>query len=212
MNDSFLIAEILCTRLCHDITGPIGAVNNGAEFLEEENFNMNEDALKLITDSAREAVSRLQFFRQSYGVIKDSGDVPLSDKKDLVDAFLRQTRVKLDWPDTHTDASGVGISQGMAKLLLNMVVLVTGSLIKGGTLSVRIEKSGVDGKQVRVRGEGDSIKADEQIVAALRNLLPMDQLSPKNVQAVFSQRMAEHLGITLSLDYSPSHFELIARK
>lgn len=212
MNDSFLIAEILCTRLCHDITGPIGAVNNGAEFLEEENFNMNEDALKLITDSAREAVSRLQFFRQSYGVIKDSGDVPLGEKKELVDAFLRQTRVKLDWPDTHTDASGVGISQGMAKLLLNMVVLVTGSLIKGGTLSVRIEKSGVDGKQVRVRGEGESIKSDEQIVAALRNLLPMDQLSPKNVQAVFSQRMAEHLGITLSLDYSPSHFELIARK
>jgi histidine phosphotransferase ChpT len=212
MNESFLIAELLCTRLCHDITGPIGAVNNGAEFLEEENFSMNEDALKLITDSAREAVSRLQFFRQAYGLIKESGDVPLGEKKELVEAFLRQTRVTLDWPDTHTDASGVGISQGMAKLLLNMVVLVNGALIKGGTLSVRIEKSGADGKQVRVRGEGDAIKADEQIVAALNGQLAMEQLAPKNVQAMFSQRMAEHLGITLSLDYSSAHFELIARK
>ncbi|MBY0354746.1 MAG: hypothetical protein K2Q12_03345, partial [Rickettsiales bacterium] len=97
MQDSFLIAELLCTRLCHDLTGPIGAVNNGAEFLEEEDFEMNADALKLMTDSAREAVSRLQFYRQAYGVVKESGDVALGEKKELVAGYLHQTRVKLDW-------------------------------------------------------------------------------------------------------------------
>lgn len=212
MKDSFLLAELLCTRLCHDITGPIGAVNNGAEFLEEEGFSMNEDAMKLITDSAREAVSRLQFYRQAYGVLKETGDAPLSEKKTLVEAFLRQTRITLDWPDTHTDASEVALSQGFSKLLINMVILVNAALIKGGTLSVRLEKSGVDGKQVRLRGEGESVKADEHVLAALRNYLPVEQVTPKSVQAVFTQQLADYLGIALSIDYGPGHFELIARK
>jgi histidine phosphotransferase ChpT len=212
MNDPFLLAELLCTRLCHDITGPIGAVSNGAEFLEEEDFSMNEDAMKLITDSAREAVSRLQYFRQSFGVLKETGDAPLSEKKALVEGYLRQTRLKLDWPDTHTDAADIGISQGFSKLMLNMVIIANAAMIKGGTLIVRLEKSGMDGKQVRVRGEGDLVKADEHVVAALRNYLPEEQMTPKSVQAVFTQRLAERLGVALSLDHEPNYFELIARK
>lgn len=212
MQDSFLIAELLCTRLCHDLTGPIGAVNNGAEFLEEEDFEMNADALKLMTDSAREAVSRLQFYRQAYGVVKESGDVALGEKKELVAGYLHQTRVKLDWPDSHTDASEIGIGAGMAKLCLNAVVLVTTSLIRGGTLSVRLEKSGSDGKQVRIRGEGETIKADEQVIAALQGTLGHESLTPKTVQAFFTQQLAGSLGIALSLDHSDSYFELIARK
>lgn len=212
MSDMFQLAELLCTRLCHDITGPIGAVNNGAEFLEEENFTLNEDALKLITDSAREAVSRLQFFRQAYGIVKESGDASLGDKKELVQGYLQQTRVTLDWPDTHTDAAEIGISHGMAKLLLNLVVLVNSSLIKGGTLSIRLEKNGTDGKQVRVRGEGTLIKADDEVVAALKGTLALETASPKTVQAIFTQQLANNLGISLSLDTSAAHFELIARK
>ena len=52
------LAEMLCTRLCHDLTGPIGAVNNGAEFLGDEGFDMQNEAVQLILSSAHEAVNR----------------------------------------------------------------------------------------------------------------------------------------------------------
>src|ERR1700753_1720218 len=98
------LAEMLCTRLCHALTGPIGAVNNGAEFLGDEGFDMQNDAVQLILSSAHEAVNRLQFYRQAYGRVSDSGEACLADKKLLAQNFFSATKVKLDWPDTHTDA------------------------------------------------------------------------------------------------------------
>ena len=58
-------AELLCTRLCHDLTGPIGAIANGAEFLSDEGFDMQGQAIELISSSAAQAVSRLQFYRKN---------------------------------------------------------------------------------------------------------------------------------------------------
>jgi histidine phosphotransferase ChpT len=75
------LAEMIATRLCHDLTGPIGAVNNGAEFLDEEGFDMQNQAVQLILSSAHEAVNRLQFYRQAYGRVGDTGEASLSDKK-----------------------------------------------------------------------------------------------------------------------------------
>ena len=74
MIDELRMAELLCTRLCHDLTGPIGAVSNGAEFLSEEGFNMQGQAVELITSSAFSAVTRLQFYRMAYGKVRDHGE------------------------------------------------------------------------------------------------------------------------------------------
>ena len=62
MTDELRMAELLCTRLCHDLTGPIGAVNNGAEFLGDEGFSMQGQAVELIISSAFSAVVRLASF------------------------------------------------------------------------------------------------------------------------------------------------------
>src|SRR5437870_3911345 len=87
MSDGLKLAELLCTRLCHDLTGPIGAVNNGAEFLSEEGFNLQSQAVELITSSAFSAVSRLQFYRMAYGRVKDSGEASLTDSQKLATDF-----------------------------------------------------------------------------------------------------------------------------
>ena len=105
------LAEMLATRLCHDLTGPIGAVNNGAEFLDEEGFNMENEAVQLIVSSAHEAVNRLMFYRQAYGRVGDAGEACLADKKIIALDFFSGTKIKLDWPDSHTDAAGIPVSQ-----------------------------------------------------------------------------------------------------
>ena len=128
MNHDTKLAEMIATRLCHDLTGPIGAVNNGAEFLDEEGFDMQNEAVQLILSSAHEAVNRLQFYRQAYGRVGEAGEASLAEKKKLTMDFFSGTKVKIDWPDTHTDAAGMAISQKMLQLwlkFLNFQVLKT---------------------------------------------------------------------------------------
>src|ERR1700735_5418481 len=105
MIEELRIAEMLCTRLCHDLTGPIGAVNNGAEFLSEEGFNMQGQALELIASSAFSAVARLQFYRIAYGRVKEQGEAPLAEYQRMAKDFFKDSKVELDWPDQYTDAS-----------------------------------------------------------------------------------------------------------
>src|SRR3546814_15179738 len=64
------VAELLVSRLCHDLVGPIGAVGNGLELLSDDEFGMAEDAMKLTTNSARPASNVLSFFRLAYAMAR----------------------------------------------------------------------------------------------------------------------------------------------
>src|ERR1700743_3868637 len=110
------MAELLCTRLCHDLTGPIGAIANGAEFLSDEGFDLQGQAVELITSSATQAVSRLQFYRKAYGRINDDGEANLAEQKKIANDFFAGGKVTLDWPDMHTDALNVSVSYKMGRL------------------------------------------------------------------------------------------------
>src|SRR5438046_4424201 len=69
------VLELRSARLCHELSGPIAAINNGVELLAEEDSGVGSlpspaflhDAAALVGDSARRARSRLQFYRFAYG-------------------------------------------------------------------------------------------------------------------------------------------------
>lgn len=192
MNPELRFAELLCTRLCHDLTGPIGALSNGAEFLSEEGFGLQGQAVELISSSAAQAVSRLQFYRKAYGRINDSGEASLSDLKKVTEDFFAGSKVVVDWPDTHTDAVGVPLSYKMGRLMLNLMTIASGSLLRGGTLSVRISASG-QMKEVSLRAAGNAIKLDPDITATLLGGISAEQLTPKTVQAELTRRLANEI-------------------
>jgi histidine phosphotransferase ChpT len=198
MTDETKLAEMLCTRLCHDLTGPIGAVNNGAEFLAEEGFDMQNEAVKLITSSAHEAVARLQFYRQAYGRVGDHGEASLSDKKALAEDFFSASKIALDWPNAHADGSGVSVSLKASRVLLNFLLLGAQALIRGGTLRVRVSEA--EGTKVlQVEAEGDTLKFDADMLAVLRdNQTPA--LTPKNAPLYLVRALAEELGARISVE------------
>lgn len=204
------LAEMLCTRLCHDLTGPIGAVNNGAEFLEDEGFDMQNDAVQLIVSSAHEAVNRLQFYRQAYGRVSDSGEACLDDKKKLSADFFAGTKVKLDWPDSHTDASGISISIKMSRLILNLLIIAGASMIRGGTLSVRLSLTEAGEKRVEIKGVGDTIKLDPETLTILKGQGDDAMLSPKTSQPFLAQKIASEVGATIGLEAQADQITIVA--
>lgn len=198
MSDELKIAELLCTRLCHDLTGPIGAVNNGAEFLSEEGFNLQGQAVDLIVSSAFSAVTRLQFYRFSYGRVKDQGEANLADRQKLALDFFAGSKISLDWPDEHTDSAGVSISMRMARLIYNLLIVAGGALIRGGAISIRIGRNSQGQKQVVISATGAGLKWDEEIDRGLKGELGTSDLNPKNIQVFLTRRYIDELGANLS--------------
>jgi len=205
------MAEHLCTRLCHDLTGPIGAVNNGAEFLADQGFEMQPEAIELIASSAREAVNRLQFYRQAYGKLNEHGEASLQEKKHITAAYFTGTKVALDWPDEHTDAAGVPVSQKMSRLILNLIIVASRTLIRGGVVSVRLGAE-EDGKRVvTVQGAGDSVKDDVEVSRILLGDRVI-QLSPKTVQGYLTRGLAEEMGVELTLKVEDNSYTVSATR
>ena len=72
--DSLDLAALLCSRVCHDVISPVGAIVNGLEVLEDEKDpEMREIALDLIKKSAATASARLQFCRLAFGAAGSAG-------------------------------------------------------------------------------------------------------------------------------------------
>jgi len=209
MIDQLRMAELLCTRLCHDLTGPIGAVNNGAEFLSEEGFNMQGQAVELITSSAFSAVTRLQFYRYAYGHVRDHGEANLADKQKLAAEFFTDTKITLDWPDSHTDASGVSVSGKMSRLIYNLLIVAASALIRGGTIAVRITQDAGGAKQLSVVAEGAGMKWDPETSAILAGKFNTNDLSPKNVQTYLTKCYADELQSTLTCNTEGEQLSLL---
>jgi histidine phosphotransferase ChpT len=204
------LAEMLCTRLCHDLTGPIGAVNNGAEFLAEDGFDMGNDALQLILSSADEAVARLMFYRQAYGRTSESGEASLSEKKQLAGAFFKNSKVTLDWPDHYGDACAVSVSHRGARLILNFLIIAANSLIRGGVLHVRIDAPEEGAKRVVVEAEGQTIKLDPSFQAILEGDRSVP-LCPKTSQLYLTADLALELDAKLQLAVSDTRMTISAQ-
>lgn len=197
MIEELRMAELLCTRLCHDLTGPIGAVNNGAEFLSEDGFNLQNQAVELIISSAFSAVTRLQFYRMAYGKVRDHGEASLGEKQKLAADYFADTKITLDWPDSHTDAAGISISLKMSRLIYNLLVVASGALIRGGTIAVRLGLNAQNQKQVSITAQGAGLKWEAETDKILTSGIDANELNPKNVQTYLTKRFADELGTAI---------------
>ena len=190
------VAELLASRLCHDLVGPIGAVNNGLELIEDEGPSMLDEALKLTASSAQQAANILQYFRLAYGMAGDRVGGDLSELHDLVANYLGSGKIGLNWS---VETGSAGISSGLGKLVLNMVALAAEGLPKGGTLDVEAGPSST-ALQVSVTATGPGAKLREEIVLGLQPDAPVADLTPRSVQGYFTRILAHRSGTELTVD------------
>ncbi len=207
MIDISRLMEMLCTRLCHDLTGPIGAVNNGVEFLGEESFDMHHEAFGLIATSAAEAMTRLQFYRQAFGRANSQGEADIEAVRNLAKKFLSSTRISLDWPDAFTNSSGVTLHFRQTKLILNLLLVAISVLVKGGAIQVRLGFSETGERQIILDAHGEKIKEDINIPAILDGVDTIP-LSPENAIVYYARFLIEELGATLHQEHSATHYML----
>jgi histidine phosphotransferase ChpT len=127
------LAALLCSRVCHDLISPTGAIVNGLEVLEEsKDDETREFALALIKKSATQATARLQFCRLAFGAAGSAGaEINLGDAETVARGFIEDDKIKLAWSLPRALAP-----KNRVKLLLNLLVVATQAIPRGGQLAV----------------------------------------------------------------------------
>jgi len=127
------LAALLCSRVCHDLISPSGAIVNGLEVLEESKDEETRTfALELIKKSAKTASARLQFCRIAFGAAGSaSAQVDLSDAENVARGFIEDEKVKLSW-----NLPSALLPKNRVKLLLNMILVAAQSIPRGGIVAV----------------------------------------------------------------------------
>src|SRR3954451_23564733 len=127
VNRSAEFASLLCSRLCHDLMSPVGALNNGLELLaDEQDEDMRDKCLELLADSARASANKLKFFRLAFGAGGGFGEAIDTHEAQsaLEGVFGPERRIEVGW--VVTDGK---LPKGAIKLLLNLSLLAGDALV-----------------------------------------------------------------------------------
>ena len=185
------LAALLCSRLCHDLLSPVGAMANGLELLaDERDPEMRKRCMELLEQSARTSADKLKFFRLAFGAAGGFGSmVAVEEPRALVDALVAgNERITLNW------ALGVEmLPKPAVKVLLNLAHIGIDALVRGGTLDVGVESRG-GASEIVIRAAGPKIAFDPDVGRALDGSLPIADLSSRTAPAWMLHELAEQHG------------------
>lgn len=185
------LASLLCSRLCHDMLSPVGALSNGLELLaDEKDPEMRKRCFELLEQSAKASADKLKFFRLAFGAAGGFGDqVPVNEARALIDALAGSNgRVAVNW------MFGVdALAKPAVKTLLNLALIGLDALVRGGTLDVGAEVNG-GAIEIVVRAAGQRVAFDPAVGQALEGTLPAGELSSRTAPAAMVQQLAAAIG------------------
>ena len=194
------LAALLCSRLCHDLLSPVGALNNGLELLaDEKDPDMRQRCLDLLEQSARVSADKLKFFRLAFGAAGGFGEMVSSDEpRELIASLVgADDRLKLEWAVAEPK-----LAKPAVKVLLNLAAIGIDSLVRGGTLLVGAEtRKGMT--EIVIHASGPKLAFDRSIGKALDGTLDPTELASRTAPAHMIRLLAEEKGGRVQYDISP---------
>ena len=151
------LASLLCSRLCHDLLSPVGALNNGIELLaDEQDPEMRAKCLELLAESARASANKLKFFRLAFGAGGGFGaEIDTREAQAAIEGlFGAEKKIELGWM-----VSDGRLPKDAVKLMLKLAMIAGDALVRGGRLDVRAER-GSRGIELVIPAEGPRLLLD----------------------------------------------------
>lgn len=189
------LAALLCSRVCHDLISPVGAVVNGIEVMEDDADEQTKQfALELIRKSATTASARLQFCRIAFGAAGSAGaSIDTGDAESVARGMLEDEKTKLTWTMPR-----VLLPKNRVKLLLNLLLLATGTIPRGGSLNVEAVGEG-DTMGFKITSTG----LNQRIPAAVPGLVAGESgdhaIDAHAIQPFYTGLLARTCGMTITI-------------
>jgi histidine phosphotransferase ChpT len=194
--DALDLAALLCSRVCHDLISPTGAIVNGLEVLEEKDSDEETKtfALELIKKSARTASARLQFCRLAFGAAGSSAaQIDLGDAEGMVRGFLDEEKTKLTW-----HLPRLLLPKNRVKLLLNLMVIASQTIPRGGALTVSPIGEG-ETMSFRISASGLNARIPQALTGLLDGRSENGTVDAHAIQPFYTGLLAKSCGMTVSL-------------
>jgi len=189
------LAALLCSRVCHDLISPVGAIVNGLEVLDDDpKPEDREFALDLIRKSAKTASARLQFCRLAFGAAGSSGaQIDLGDAQTMAKGHIEDGKCSITW-----NLPRLLLPKNRVKLLLNMLVIAQQTIPRGGTL--KIDPVG-EGETIsfRITSTGLNARVPQNIADVLSAPTVPPPADAHAVQPYYTRLLAEACGLKVSL-------------
>lgn len=173
-------ASLLCSRLCHDLLSPVGALNNGLELLADEHDpEMRQRCLDLLNESARASANKLKFFRLAFGAAGGFGDtVDTREARTAIEGLFGEGgKINIGWM-----LEEGALPKPAVKVLLNLALIAGDALVRGGQLDIGAEEQG--GKiEIVIRAEGPRLVLDQELRSTLMGDLGEEGVTPRGAAA-----------------------------
>src|ERR1700677_901785 len=205
--DGMDLAALLCSRVCHDVISPVGAIINGLEVLEDEkDGEMREVALDLIKKSAAAASARLQFCRLAYGAAGSVGaSIDTGDAENVTRGLINNDRVKLVW-----NAARQHAPKNKVKLVLNLCLIALAIIPRGGVITVDLTGEG-EGLEARVEANGPNARLSHGVSALIAGNPENNSVDAHSIQAFYTGLVGRSCGLDVTVASASERVILDAR-
>lgn len=200
------LAALLCSRVCHDVISPVGAITNGLEVLEDEDdAEMQRYAMELIQKSATQASSKLQFARLAFGAAGSAGaSLDLNDAKDVAMGFVAHEKAEMTW-----DGPSAVMPKDLVKLLLNMILIALAAIPRGGAISLEISGD-PERPNFQLVSKGINARVPTETERFLGGRSADDVLDARAIQPYFTGLVARECKMDISAAMDGEDFKLTA--
>lgn len=200
------LAALLCSRVCHDAVGPVGAIVNGLELLDEDNSPETQAlSLELIRKSARQASSRLQFARIAFGAAGSAGSaVDLGYAQQLTTQFMQDEKVTLNWQTPRAF-----VEKNRVKLLMNLVVIALAAIPLGGTIHVTMQGE-TESPAFLVEAHGPKPRLGPHLIDLLAGKSESGGVDAHGFQVFYTGEIARACGMAIAVTLEDGFVRLAA--
>jgi histidine phosphotransferase ChpT len=186
------LAALLCSRVCHDVISPVGAIANGLELIDDPEMDdgTKETALDMVRTSARTASAKLKFCRIAFGAAGSAGAlIDMGEAGETARAFVGEEKIKLDWLAPRENRP-----KQQVKLVLNMLLMALAAIPRGGLVTVNVE-----GDVFTARAQGDRAKVPEALAQVVAGTADLASLDARLVQPYYARQLAQSAGLVLTM-------------
>lgn len=188
------LSALLCSRICHDIISPVGAINNGLELLDEE--GADEAAMGLIRSSAITAAARLQFFRIAFGAAGSAGvQIDTGDAETVAKAWIANEKPEFEW-----SCDRALLPKNQVKLILNLLVVANASIPRGGEIKCQIDDALTGEPKINISASGRMMRIPQAFQDMYDGRTGEHPIDAHSVQFFYTMLLARETGMKLVLD------------
>lgn len=186
------LAALLASKLCHDIISPVFGIQSGLELLDD--MPNDAESMELVRGSLKSAVAKLQFARMAYGASgSKTATVDLNDAKGVAEGYMAHEKPALIW-----QGEGGYAAKNFAKAVLNLVVLASHSISRGGEVTVSIEE--IDPGKATVTAKGERIRLQPRAVALLDGVDDGEAMDAQTIQPYYTLFLAREAGLSVTYE------------